>query len=79
MAWKRGSSRGVALGADVGDRRGIFADEDEGEAGGDTSLGELGSALGYLSADLLGDGAAVDDLGGHGGDMITHRRGRCLR
>jgi hypothetical protein len=55
---------GVALGADVGDGGGVFADEDEGEAGGNASPGQLASALGYLSAELLGDGAAVDDLGG---------------
>ncbi len=68
---------GVALGADVGDGGGVFADEDKGEAGGDAALGEPAGALGHLSADLLGDGATVDDPGGHGGLMIAHRRRRC--
>ena len=54
---------GVALGADVGERGGVLADEDEREAGRDAALVELVGALLGLLAYFGGDGFAVDDLG----------------
>jgi hypothetical protein len=44
-------------------RRGVFANTDEGKAGLHATCLKHGYALGGLGVDLLGDGAAVNEVG----------------
>ncbi|GAB7548684.1 hypothetical protein CS8_083790 [Cupriavidus sp. 8B] len=45
----------------------VFSYQDHGQAGPVAAFGQAGGTLGGFSAELLGKGVAVDELGWHGG------------
>ena len=62
------SAHALCFWPDVDARGLVVAHEDGGQARRDAALGERAYPLAHLAADLRGDGLAVEDPRGHGGD-----------
>ena len=69
----------LVLRAHVDARGLVVAHEDGGQARGHALVGERVHPLGYLRADLRGNGPAVQDPGGHGANPTRARRPQTIR